>query len=402
MSNDSYTQVTSRSWSSRLVGSLTGILVGVVLVVVAVGLLWWNEGRAVKRARALEEGASQVVSVAADSVDVANEGRLVHLSGRAETDETLADPQFGVALQALKLRRAVQMYQWREHSHSETHEKLGGGSETVTTYTYDLGWESRPVDSDQFKKPDGHANPPRMPYAQWSRVADTVSVGAFRLSRSLLEKLDDYRGVSLGEATSAGGDLRLPQGAQRTGDEIYVGESPGAPRVGDARIRFEAVYPQDVSLVAVQRGDSFVPYQASNGNRVELLESGILSAEQVFQAAQDRNTLLTWGLRLLGVVLMFAGFRLLLGTLRVLAAVVPALGRLMGVAIGLVSGILAGVISLITVAVAWLFYRPLLGIGLLVAAVVLLLGLKRARPRAAPPAIRPAAVSPPPPPPPLA
>jgi len=62
-----------------------------------------------------------------------------------------------------------------------------------------------------------------------------------------------------------------------------------------------------------------------------------------------------------------------------------------------VAGILAAVVSLVVVAIAWVFYRPLLGIGLLAAAVALLFGLKKVK-REDAPVMSPA--SPPPPPPP--
>ncbi|WPL17396.1 hypothetical protein Thiowin_02403 [Thiorhodovibrio winogradskyi] len=399
MSMNSYREVSSRSWGSRLAGSVSGILVGLLLVMVAVGLLWWNEGRAVKRARALDEGLSQVVEVAAERVETENQGRLVHLSGRAETKETLTDPVFGLKAQALKLSREVEMYQWRERSSSETREKIGGGTETVTTYNYDRGWESNVIDSDSFKKPEGHINPAQMPYDNWSQTASRVELGAFRLSREQLAKLNDFRRIDLSDSTPG---LRLPPGAQLAGSEIYLGQNPGAPQIGDARIRFALVNPQDVSLVAVQQGDSFVPYRASNGNEVSLLEPGVFSAQEMFQAAQDRNRMLTWVLRLVGVLAMFIGFRMLFGTLRVLAAVVPMLGRMVGVAIGLVAGILAATISLITIALAWIFYRPLFGGGLLLLGLALLFGLKRSNQASAPvTADMPASAGSPPPPPPV-
>jgi len=394
--SDSYTEVTSRSWGSRLRGSIKGILVGLLLVVIAVALLWWNEGRAVKRARALEEGAGQVVSASANERNTALEGKLVHMTGLASTDETLRDTQFGLARQSLKLRRVVQIYQWREKSHSETKEKLGGGTETKTTYTYEKAWETSLQDSSRFKRPEGHRNPDRMPYRAWSSVAGTVTLGVFRLSAALVDEIGGYHQVSL-SAPGVADSLRIPAGMRQQADELYLGADPLSPRIGDMRIHFEAVDPQNVSIVSVQKGDSFVPYVAANGNQVELLESGIQTADQMFQAAQDRNTMLTWGLRLLGYILMFIGFRMLFGTIRILAAVIPALGRLVGGAIGLVAGILAAVVSLVVVAIAWVFYRPLLGIGLLAAAVALLFGLKKVK-REDAPVMSPA--SPPPPPPP--
>lgn len=376
MVGSGYQEVSSRSWFSRLAGSVTGMLVGLLVVVLAIGVLWWNEGRAIKRARALNEGLAQVVEVSSERVDAANQGRLVHLSGRAETDDILSDPVFGLAEPALKMRRLVEMYQWRERSQSETREKLGGGTETVTTYSYETGWEPRLINSSNFKQPEGRTNPTRMPYEDWSQTASRVSLGAFRLSSAQLAGLGDFRRLPLTDTTP---DLRLPPEARLAGSDIYLGANPSAPRVGDTRIAIEVVDPREISLVAVQQGDSFVPYRASNGNEISLLQSGVHSAQAMFESAQDANRSLTWMVRVGGFVGVFIGFTMVFGTLRVLAAVIPALGRLVGGAIGLIAGILAGAISLITIALAWVFYRPLLGGALLLFGLALLFGLKWAR-----------------------
>lgn len=143
MSADEYTEVTTQSWGSRIGGSFKGILVGVLMVVAAFVVLFWNEGRAVQTAKSLKEGAGAVVSVQAQTVDPANNGKLVHVSGTATTKETLRDGEFMVSAQGLRLRRVVQMYQWQERSRSETKKKLGGGTETVTTYTYSKIWSPK-------------------------------------------------------------------------------------------------------------------------------------------------------------------------------------------------------------------------------------------------------------------
>ena len=83
MSN-SFTETTSTSWFGRLRHSVGGVVIGLVLIVGMVVLLFWNEGRAVTTARSLAEGAGAVVSVGADAVDAANEGKLVHVSGTGD------------------------------------------------------------------------------------------------------------------------------------------------------------------------------------------------------------------------------------------------------------------------------------------------------------------------------
>jgi hypothetical protein len=399
MAQDSITEITGQSWGSRLGDSLKGIVLGLILVCVAIGVLWWNEGRAVKRARALDEGIGQVISIAADPIEATNEGKLVHVTGHATTSEKLSDPTFGVRAQTIKMTRVVQMYQWREHKHSKTREKVGGGTETVTTYTYDRGWESIVISSSGFKKPQGHQNPGYMPYKPWHTQAREVTLGAFRLSPALISKINRSTPILL----NGNSGVHLPTPNSRlNGNEIYVGAHSSRPQIGDVRIHFNAVYPTDVSIVSVQRAESFVPYVASNGSQIELLEYGSQSAQQMFQVAQDRNTHWTWIIRAGGFIFMFIGCRMLLGTLPILAAVIPALGHLVAAATGLLSFVFAASISLVTIATAWIFYRPLLGIVLLVGAAVGIAGLKWAKTAKTPPPAPPVpakAISAPPPPP---
>ena len=78
--------------------------------------------------------------------------------------------------------------------------------------------------------------------------------------------------------------------------------------------------------------------------------------------------MLTWLLRLGGFLLMFLGLSTILKPLSVFADVLPILGDIVGIGTGIVAGLVALVCSLATIAIAWLFYRPLIGIALLVVA----------------------------------
>src|SRR3954452_5853960 len=148
---DSYREVSSEGWGSRLGKAVKGVVVGLVLFLVSFPLLFWNEGRAVHRAQDLEEGTKNVVSISADKADQANNGKLVHLTGKAEPKGTLTDPDFGVSVHAIRLTRTVEMYQWKEEKKEEKKKKLGGGEETVTTYNYNKGWSDDLQDSSKFK-----------------------------------------------------------------------------------------------------------------------------------------------------------------------------------------------------------------------------------------------------------
>src|SRR5262245_27299457 len=134
MSQNSFTEVTHESWFSRIGGAVKGVVFGGTLFVLSFPFLFWNEGRAVKTYKSLKEGAAAVVSVSADSVNPAQSGKLIHVASKATTDETLKDPVFGVSAPAIRLKRVAEIFQWKEESEKKTDTKLGGGTETTTTY----------------------------------------------------------------------------------------------------------------------------------------------------------------------------------------------------------------------------------------------------------------------------
>ncbi|MBN1269133.1 MAG: TMEM43 family protein [Kiritimatiellae bacterium] len=374
MSNDRITEVTRESWFSRIGGAVKGIVVGFILFAVAFPLLFWNEGRAVKRYKTLKEGSGAVVSVTADTVDPANAGKLVHMAGRADTEATLKDPVFGVSANALRLNRNVEMYQWKESSESKTKKKLGGGTETTRTYTYSKTWSDRLIDSADFKEPTGHQNPGSKPYESTELVAEQVRLGAFMLSPSLVRQISNF------EPLPAAGDTELPEAlkgkASLHGGGLYLGADPASPQVGDTRISFEVARPTEVSLIAEQAGATFAPYKTKAGGSLEMLETGVHTAEAMFQQAQESNRILTWMLRLAGFVLMLIGLNMMLKLLSVLADVLPILGNIVGAGTGLISFLLAAILSLITIAIAWIVFRPLLGIILIAVAIGLIVAIK--------------------------
>src|SRR3954468_18054600 len=151
---DVFTEVSNTGWLGRIGGSIKGVLVGGILTLICVGVLFWNEGRAVKEAKRIEEGRTACVSVDTGKVDPANEKKEIHISGDATTADKPADEAFGVSASAIRLNRIVEMYQWKESKKTETKRKLGGGEEKVTTYTYEKTWDDDVIDSTDFKHSD--------------------------------------------------------------------------------------------------------------------------------------------------------------------------------------------------------------------------------------------------------
>jgi hypothetical protein len=393
MARHVYTEVSQRSWFGRVGSSFAGMLIGLVLVVATVVGLFWNEGRAVTTARSLAEGRGLVVSVPADRVDPAHEGGLIHVSAPLAVSGPLVDRAFGVSEQALRLVRRVEMYQWKETSRSETKTKLGGGEETVTTYTYEEVWADGRIDSGSFHRA-GYDNPP-LAVEPRTLEADTATLGAFTVDRGILSQVGEDRSVAVDATRSReiSAALGLGRPLKVVGGKVLVGADPERPEIGDLRISFTAVPPLTISAVGKQTGTALGPYQTVSGDALLMAENGTVAADVMFSNAETANTVLTWVLRLAGLLLMWVGFALLMAPFGVLADVIPLLGSIVRFGTGLFGLFLTALVGLPTIALAWFWYRPLVTLAILAAGALVLAAvwyLGRARGTAAPAGTAPA------------
>ncbi|MGI6401481.1 MAG: TMEM43 family protein [Thermoguttaceae bacterium] len=432
-------ETVTTSWGSRVGSAFKGILAGFIFVLIGIALLFWNEGRTIKRAKSLDATARSAVSIDPQNIDSANEGKPVHFSGDVVTSEVLSDPEFGVSLNALALKRTVVMYQWQEDTTRETRRTSGGGEETVIDYTYSKTWSSQLIDSSAFHDP-GHDNPTSMPYQSQDFFAQEATIGQFTLSQDQISNLGPVVPFNVNEAASAtpagegsgaptkadpespaidtnalptpsatnsvpygvstlesqyAQDLHVSDDADSVDTGVfttdvdasntivpsdlkefesgyYIG-NPSRPQIGDVKISFSYVAtPCPTSFVGKQQGSSLVSYGTKDGS-VMLQAQGILSVDEIFEKAQSANKATAWILRFLGFLAIFIGVKMILAPAEVLADIIPFAGRIVGFGSGIVA--LCGTIflGLGTIAIGWIYYRPLIGIPLIVVAVAALL-----------------------------
>lgn len=385
------TETTTESWGSRVGGAMKGVLIGVGMFVLGFPVLFWNEGNTVKTRKALEEGEGACVSVQSNAkVDPENEGKFVHMTGKADTKDVLVDEAFGISTTAIKLVREVEMYQWKEEKHVKKEKNVGGSETTTTTYTYKMAWSSSAIDSSVFKEA-GHENPP-MEFTEEKKIAQNVTFGAFRLNENQIASIGGVQPYMIPTNTVC----PVPRTLIR-GNVIYVPNTEtrnnpnntrdvvAMPRLGDVRVTYTYVVPHDVSVIAKQKGDTFVAYTAKNGKKLQMLSDGIKEAAEMFADAHQANTIMCWLIRLGGFLLMFFGLQKVFKPFAVLGDVLPVLGNVVGMGTSIVSFFISLPCALVTIAIAWLFYRPVLGIALLVAAggtIVLFLKKKKAAAKA--------------------
>jgi len=381
---DEFREVTGQSWFGRIKDSCGGVVVGVIIFIIAIPLIFWNEGRAVKTAMSLKEGAKAVVSINADEVNSANDGKLVHLTGLATADETLNDREFAVSAKGIKLRRKAEMYQWKEEKKTDTRKKTGGGSETVTTYKYEKVWSEDLIKSTNFKKADGHRNPASMVYTTKVIKASNVTIGAFTLSDSLVDMIDKYELLPLDSDMLEELPAKLQQTMDVSDNYFYRGDDPANPDIGDIRISFAVVKPLTVSIIAQQTGSTFQSYQTRAGDAIQRLEAGTVNANEMFRHAEQENNVLTWIIRVVGFLFLFFGLMMVLKPFSTLADLIPFVGNILDAGIGIVSFLIALAIWTGLVAMAWISARPLLAAGLIVVTVGAVVGVLMIRKKAAP------------------
>jgi hypothetical protein len=375
---DTFTETSTEGYGSRLGGSLVAALIGLILVPVAVVLLYWNEGRAVDAIRALDRGAAAIVEVSAAAVDPGSNGKLVHISGMLQPATAARDPDFGVTADRLvRLTRTVEMYQWQEESSTQSQQNLGGSKTTEKTYSYKRTWLGQPVNSGNFKVPGGHQNPP-MPQRTATFDAGGVKLGAWQVDPSVLDKLTQFAPLHVQSAP--------PSGYQASGDGFYRGPDPGQPAIGDVRVTFSGVPAQTVSVAAAQASGVLTAFRDVHGYTIALAEPGVASAAVLFHDEQKSEATLTWILRGVGFVAMLIGFVCMTRPLTMLFAVVPFLESMVGAGAFLVALTLAIPVTLLTIAVAWIVHRPVVGVVLLAGASVAWYLLRQLLPKRAQPA----------------
>lgn len=121
-----------------------------------------------------------------------------------------------------------------------------------------------------------------------------------------------------------------------------------------------------VSVLAAQQGATFGDWRTPSDRVLEQnLDAGTVSADGMIQSLELGNTFFTWLLRVAGWLLMFIGLTLVFKPLVVVADVVPFIGSMVGAGTGFIAFVLSAPLSLLTIALGWIFYRPLVGIALL-------------------------------------
>lgn len=313
------------------------LMLGTFCFVASLLLLIWNEGCSVEAMRLRHP------LIPPEPFEV---------SGGISTREMLSDEVFYLSVNAAKLVRVVEMYQWQQ-----------GAEEGVG---YGQVWSEIPIDSTAFAEPGGHVNPP-MPYRSATYGALAARVGKVTLSEKLAMQLPGAQDYPLTEDSLSKINPELTGFTLYKGT-YYRGENPDTPEIGDLRVRFKAVLPGDRVSISGQ------------------LQDGVLDVVPDKAAQQVTHTpAITWSLRLGGWLAMFVGLMLVFVSLRMHGGNLPVVGAMAARRMNVLAMVMATSLTLIIIAMIWFAHTPVMSMVLLMLACGVIALSMLARPKPQPP-----------------
>ena len=344
-----------------------GLIGGLILIVIGIMLLFWNEGRTVSMQSAINEGLKSYKDVASEQINPNNEGKLIATTGKLDLTNSapVKDSTFGIIVNGAKLVRNVEMYQWVEECTTDDN------NNTNCTYSKEL--KSDLVYSTEFTN-SGHNNPASFQYEDEKFMATNVKVGAFDLPERLLDNLscnEKLNNEKLSQMyTTPVGEYKL------VGNYITNTKTDSETQIGDLRISYEYATDGEVSLLGVQSGSTLTAFTGKKGSSLFEIRRGSYTGKEILNNLTKQNKKIKWLFRILGTLAVILGISSLFAPLEMLANKVPVLGKVVSAGTGAVSFVLGLSISLLIIAVAWFRYRPILSIALIAIIIGLLVFLK--------------------------
>ena len=243
----------------KLVGALL-VLAGAALVAVTV------QSQLAYRTMTVRHGGEVIELGRHANPQPGQHGSMARVVGTPTVVEAPADAEFNLRVDTPRLRRHVEMFQWREV-------RIG------SSVHYEQDWVDHPLDASRFEQPAGHANPARFPLDSKQFDAGLVQMGGFTLSPILQRALPGSQPVAPDMKTLP---ANLAASFSRVGDTLVTSARPDDPRLGDLRVSWTEVPLQELTIVARIDGDRLAPAIGAGDGKGYDVEVGDMSLVDIF------------------------------------------------------------------------------------------------------------------------
>lgn len=355
--SDQHKEITTKSTFQNLSSSFKGLILGLLLLIGSIIFIWWNEGQSIHHYSTLKDGRGIVTAVTHDQVNSKNNDKLVYIYGNIVVNEELNDLAFGVKVNAIKLHRNVQMYQWQESVSTKNKIGFSFTSKEDKVYTYNKMWSEKLIDSSRFHESQEHHNPSFMPFHSQTFVSSNVYIGAFDLSDVFVNQINLYTNYPLSQENFDSMSEKMHHNFQLSGSEYFQGDTRD-PEIGAIRINYTYVKPYEISVIGKQNNNVLDTYTTKMGTNIALLKKGRVDVDAMFTWVEMRNEFFTWVFRLIAFIAIWISFGLIITPLISIINFIPLFSNIINAGVYAVSGMLAITLTLFNIAFAWFSIRP--------------------------------------------
>ena len=434
-------EMTHQSYGEKLKSSFSGMCIGLILFFASLATAGWNEYRHVANQKTITEARESFREGQCSPILPELEGALVHVACRLSNLQVLGESE--AVLQGIpessrtgiSLVTNMELLSWREYSSTTTEDdKVGGGSTSVTTYTYARRWSpSSGANVNSFfnngescRQQNGGNECINWDPSKESWWNSQYSLGRATIDKSTNIKVGDYllpNGVLSGDSETltptctASSAVDGNSGATSTDSPVVVASTTTTPNTaapstarrelqqqlacapGDAELqgtkmvwqqqdsngdmidyltRSYTIYTADTaSILAEQEGETFGFWESSYDDDYGFYNffDGNYTATEMIDDQEDKNIGLTWVLRVLTLIFCIVGLVMITAPLTEIPDIIPLcgpfIGDLIGYALWVVDCLCGCCCWSFIVALFWISFRPAVAIPLLCASVVL-------------------------------
>ena len=337
---------------SKITSSFTGIITGILLLMLGIGMLWTNEQNNVRNIKNVDELRKQVIEVSSSKIDDKNDGKLIVTSGKLDYNEgVITDEDFKVSETTPYLVRKVEIYQLVEETDDDdnvkcTEKEWKEGISSLSDKAIEKGCKNPSEDDIKYESDEFLTD-------------ETLKVGAFTLISDFKKLLSASKKVTIDE------NLELPEGYKVYNNYITNSEDPSNPKVGDIRISYTKNDWKEASVLGKQIDDTIGAYTTKKNTSIKRIVEGTKNSADIIGSIEKGAKASKWLWRIFGSLMIIMAIGLILGPITTIIGYIPFLGKIANSMIGVVSFLIGLSISLLVIAISWFAARPITSIILI-------------------------------------
>ncbi|MCR9141991.1 MAG: TMEM43 family protein [bacterium] len=318
-------EVETTSFFGRIMNSLGGVLIGLLLIPASFGVLAISSCR---------ERASEALQDAVP-VEQAVAGKASYATGKIQANP-IGDAPYVRPGPYLTLNRSVQIYAWKQTSEKD-------GEKTI--YNCTTEWTANPSKNIGSEKGcRGKYNPGKRTRETNSRAAIRLNAGGKSFS---VDSKADFYGMPSADITVTG--------LTQAGGYYYLTSAcANSATVGCERISYSGTGydPQaEYTVIGTAQGARFQPYTSKNDNKYLALGAGGFA--KTLESIRSSDATMTMILFAISVAMLGGGLSMIVGPLLSLIEYIPLIG---GFGAGLIR-VIFFIIAAIVMAITYFFLR---------------------------------------------